>query len=146
MAATKLHSGSGSGPSVGHRLVVRVYYEDTDFSGRVYHASYLRFLERGRTEWLREQGFEQRELAVGDAMVFAVRRIEIDYLRAALMDDLLAVETRLAAVGGATVHFHQSIVRGEERLVSAEVIVAALSNGRPVRISKDMRARLARPI
>jgi acyl-CoA thioester hydrolase len=146
MASTKLHSGSGAGPSAGHLLVVRVYYEDTDFSGRVYHASYLRFLERGRTEWLRAQGFEQRELAVGAAMVFAVRRIEIDYLRAALMDDLLTVETRLAAVGGATVHFRQSIFRGEECLVGAEVLVAALSNGRPVRISKEMRARLARPI
>jgi acyl-CoA thioester hydrolase len=126
--------------------VVRVYYEDTDFSGRVYHASYLRFLERGRTEWLRQQGFEQRELAVDAAMAFAVRRIEIDYLRAALMDDLLTVATSLAAVGGATVHFRQSIFRGEECLVRADVIVAALSNGRPVRISKEMRARLARPI
>src|SRR5436309_13666630 len=85
---------------VSHQLALRVYYEDTDFSGRVYHASYLRFLERGRTEWLRAQGFEQRELAVGAGLVFAVRRIEIDYLRAASMDDLLTVETSIAAGGG----------------------------------------------
>ena len=70
-------------------LDVRVYYEDTDFSGRVYHASYLRFLERGRTEWLRRRGFEHREIAGSDGVIFAVRSLQIDYLAPALMDDLL---------------------------------------------------------
>jgi acyl-CoA thioester hydrolase len=125
------------------RLVVRVYYEDTDFSGRVYHASYLRFLERGRTEWLRARGFEQRELAAGGAVVFAVRRIEIDYLRPALMDDLLTIETTIAAIGGATIDFRQSVVRGEEKVADAVVCVVALSNGRPTRLPRDMRARLS---
>jgi acyl-CoA thioester hydrolase len=129
-----------SAQSGSRQLVVRVYYEDTDFSGRVYHASYLRFLERGRTEWLRAQGFEQRELAAGAAVVFAVRRIEIDYLRPALMDDLLTVETTIAAVGGATVDFRQSVVRGQEKVANALVCVVALSNGRPTRLPGDMRA------
>ena len=128
-----------------HRLDLRVYYEDTDFSGRVYHASYLRFLERGRTEWLRAQGFEQRALAAGADLVFAVRRIEIDYFRAALMDDLLAVETRIAAVGGASIDFAQSVLRGGEPIARAIVGVAALSNGRPARLPRQMRERFSAP-
>ncbi|MGO8800872.1 MAG: tol-pal system-associated acyl-CoA thioesterase [Roseiarcus sp.] len=132
-----------STPSGSLELIVRVYYEDTDFSGRVYHASYLRFLERGRTEWLRAQGFEQKELAADAAMVLAVRRLEIDYLRPALMDDLLTIETKIAAVGGATVDFRQSVVRGEETIVNALVSVVALSSGRPMRLPRDMRARFS---
>jgi acyl-CoA thioester hydrolase len=132
--------------SGGHRLTLRVYYEDTDFSGRVYHASYLRFLERGRTEWLRAQGFEQRELAVGSALVFAVRRIEVDYLRAASMDDLLTVETRIAAIGGASVDFAQAVLRGDDKIVRAIVGVAALSDGRPVRLPREMRERFLNPL
>jgi len=128
-----------------HRLDLRVYYEDTDFSGRVYHASYLRFLERGRTEWLRAQGFEQRALAAGADLIFAVRRIEIDYLKAALMDDLLNVDTRIAAVGGASIDFAQSVLRGEELIVRAIVGVAALSGGRPVRLPREMRDRFSAP-
>ncbi len=112
-------------------------------SGRVYQASYLRFLERGRTEWLRARGFEQRELAAGAAVVFAVRRIEIDYLRSALMDDLLTIETTIAAVGGATIDFRQSVVRGEEKVANALVCVVALSNGRPTRLPRDMRAQFS---
>src|SRR5271169_4948729 len=84
-----------------HRLDLRVYYEDTDFSGYVYHASYLRFLERARTEWLRAIGFEQGDLKQGDGVTFAVRRIEIDYMRPAAMDDALTVETQIARIGGA---------------------------------------------
>ena len=128
-----------------HRLELRVYYEDTDFSGLVYHASYLRFLERGRTEWLRAHGFGQRELAAGAAIVFAVRRIAIDYLRPALMDDIIEVETRVVAVGGASIEFAQAALRGPETLVRASVVVAALSNGRPVRLPREMRARFSAP-
>jgi acyl-CoA thioester hydrolase len=140
---TKAKIDSPSAPKALHRLDLRVYYEDTDFSGRVYHASYLRFLERGRTEWLRGQGFEQRELAAGSGVVFAVRRLEIDYLKAALMDDLLTIETTIAAVGGASIDFRQFVLRGEERIVGALVCVAALSNGRPARLPKTMRAQFS---
>jgi acyl-CoA thioester hydrolase len=136
---------SGAPSDKGHQLVLRVYYEDTDFSGRVYHASYLRFLERGRTEWLRGHGFEQRDLAAGAALIFAVRRVEVDYLRSASMDDLLVVETKIAALGGASIDFAQTILRGEERLVKAIVCVAALSGERPARLPKAMRDRFSAP-
>ncbi|HLW93717.1 MAG TPA: tol-pal system-associated acyl-CoA thioesterase [Roseiarcus sp.] len=124
------------------RLALRVYYEDTDFSGRVYHASYLRFLERGRTEWLRARGFEQRDMAAEGSIVFVVRRLAIDFLKPAAMDDLLTVETRPAAIGAASIDFAQIILRGEERLAAATVSVAALRAGRPARLPKEMRARL----
>jgi acyl-CoA thioester hydrolase len=133
-------------PSIdGCLFTIRVYYEDTDFSGRVYHASFLRFLERGRTEWLRARGFEQGELAVSSAIAFAVRRIEIDYLKPALMDDLLTVETTIVRIGGASIDFLQQILRGEEKVARAKVSVAALSNGRPARLPQIMRSHFLSP-
>src|SRR5271154_773687 len=105
----------------GERLEIRVYYEDTDFSGRVYHASYLRFLERGRTEWLRARGFEQRLMATGESIVFVVHRLSIEFIRPAAMDDLIDIETRAAGVGAASIDFAQNILRGEEHLAAATV-------------------------
>ena len=124
------------------RLSLRVYYEDTDFSGYVYHASYLRFLERARTEWLRSIGFEQRDLKRSDALTFAVRRIEIDYVRPAAMDDALTVHTRIRRTGGASIDFEQTIARGGEILVEAIVSVALLKSGRPARMPIAMKARI----
>jgi acyl-CoA thioester hydrolase len=123
-------------------LWVRVYYEDTDFSGRVYHASYLRFLERGRTEWLRRRGFAHRDLADSSGVMFAVRSLQIDYLAPAMMDDLLEVETRAATVRGASITFYQRVVRADKDLVTAEVLVASLRDGRPARIPAELRLRL----
>jgi acyl-CoA thioester hydrolase len=123
-------------------LWVRVYYEDTDFSGRVYHASYLRFLERGRTEWLRRRGFAHRDLAESSGVTFAVRSLKIDYLAPAMMDDLLEVETSAAVVGGASLTFHQRVMRGDKGLITAEVLVASLRDGRPARIPAELRLRL----
>ena len=100
-------------------LSIRVYYEDTDFSGRVYHASYLRFLERGRTEWLREHGFAQRDFAESSGVFFAVRSLQIDYLAPAIMDDMLSIETSVSAVRGASIEFRQRIVRHGKELVAA---------------------------
>ena len=123
-----------------HRLPVRVYYGDTDFSGFVYHASYLRFLERGRTDFLRVAGVDQSALhAGGDGIVFVVRRMTIDYLLPARMDDVVVVETRNAEVRGATLLIAQRILRGTEVVVTAEALVAALSAGRPARIPDDLR-------
>lgn len=119
--------------SLKHRMRVRVYYEDTDFSGRVYHASYLRFLERGRTEWLRALGFEHGAMSGSDGVVFAVRGLSIEYLAPALMDDLLTIHTSVGLVKGAVIEFAQSIARGDVRLVEANVRVVTLKSDRATR-------------
>src|SRR6218665_2818244 len=105
-------------------LPVRVYYEDTDFSGVVYHASYLRFMERGRTELIRSLGIGQRELFDGaTALSFAVRSMQIEFLRPAVMDDMRTIETRSVAARGATMDVEQRVLRGNEVLVMAKVKV-----------------------
>lgn len=125
----------------GSRHELRVYYEDTDFSGLVYHASYLRFLERGRTEWLRALGLHQGDIHAGAApYVFVVRRMTIDWLKPARMDDWLAVETRLAELRGASAELAQTIWRGPERLLAARVAIACVSSGRPRRLPEVLRA------
>jgi acyl-CoA thioester hydrolase len=126
-------------------MAVRVYYEDTDFSGVVYHANYLRFLERGRTESLRALGVDQSDLhAEGKGLIFAVRKITIDYLQPARMDDVLIVETRTADIRGASLVIAQRILRDGEVLVAADVRVAAIVGGRPVRIPDRLRTLLWR--
>jgi acyl-CoA thioester hydrolase len=126
-----------------HLLPQRVYYEDTDFSGFVYHASYLRFLERGRTEMLRALGVHQREIHAGDApFVFVVRAMSIEFLKPARMDDVVVVETRAAEIGGASMVLAQKLVRGAQTLVTAEVRVAVVAGGKPTRLPKDIRAKL----
>jgi acyl-CoA thioester hydrolase len=129
-----------------HVLPVRVYYEDTDFSARVYHASYLRFLERGRTELLRAVEVAQSDLhASMDGLAFVVRRMTIDFLGAAVMDDVLTVVTRPREMRGASMTLAQEVRRGEDVLVSADVMVAAVRGGRAVRIPDELRAALADP-
>jgi acyl-CoA thioester hydrolase len=126
-----------------HRLPLRVYYEDTDFSGVVYHASYLRFMERGRTELLRATGVDQSVLHGGEeGLSFAVRRMTIDYLKPARMDDVLTVETRADEIRGASLVMAQRVLRGDEVLVTADVHVAAISRGRPARIPDSLRRLL----
>ncbi|HMM54850.1 MAG TPA: tol-pal system-associated acyl-CoA thioesterase [Candidatus Desulfobacillus sp.] len=105
---------------------VRVYYEDTDAAGVVYYASYLRFLERGRTEWLRALGFEQQRLAQDAGVVFVVRSLNIEYLKPARLDERLAVLTAPAAAGRAQITLKQRIERDGEILVEATVRVACL--------------------
>ena len=130
-----------------HKLLVRVYYEDTDFSGFVYHASHLRFMERGRTEMLRELGLLQRDLSLSGpagALFFVVRRMEIDFRQPAHMDDLLSVETRLEAIGGASLTMRQEIRRADALLSAARVTVALVSSGRPRRLTAAMREKFER--
>lgn len=126
-----------------HRLPIRVYYEDTDFSGLVYHASHLRFMERGRTELLRDLGIHQRALLEGTSggLFFVVRSMTIDFKRPALMDDLLIVETAVEEVAGASVALAQRILRDGELLVTAEVKVVAVENGRARRLPPEARAK-----
>jgi acyl-CoA thioester hydrolase len=129
-----------------HKIQIRVYYEDTDFSGVVYHASYLRFLERGRTEFLRTYGIEHSTILHGESpYFFAVHAMTLDFRRAALMDDLLTVETRIGALRGASIEMDQTILRATERLVTAKVKIAVVAGGRAIRIPAPLRAVLAGP-
>ncbi|MBT9369366.1 tol-pal system-associated acyl-CoA thioesterase [Rhizobium sp. CSW-27] len=128
---------AGSLTDAGHSLVQRVYYEDTDFSGLVYHARYLHFLERGRTDYLRCLGCEQSALLAVDeeGLVFVVHRMEIDFKAPARMDDVLTILTRTEKAGGAKMVLQQEIRRGDALLVAAKVIIAVINrNGRPRRL------------
>jgi acyl-CoA thioester hydrolase len=128
--------------STPHRLTIRVYYEDTDFSGLVYHASYLRFMERARTELLRDLGLNQGALSANaDAILFVVRAMTVDFHRPATMDDLLVVETDVVAVGAATLALEQRILRDSARLIAAKVTIAAVDNGRARRLPTQIRAK-----
>ena len=128
----------------GHLLPVRVYYEDTDFSGFVYHANYLKFCERGRSDFLRLAGIHHRELHWGNSggrMGFVVRRMVCDFLKPATIDDVLEVRTRIRKLGGARMVLAQEVERGGDVLFSAEVIVALVdADGRPLRLPREMRA------
>jgi acyl-CoA thioester hydrolase len=119
-----------------HRFPVRIYYEDTDFSGNVYHAAYLKFFERGRTEFLRDAGIHHSELAA-QGVAFAVRSMEIAFDGAAHIDDLLEVTTEVAAISGARLTLTQVILRGETVLTCATVIVVAIkTSGGPARMPR----------
>ncbi len=127
-----------------HRLPVRVYYEDTDLAGIVYYANYLKFIERGRSEWVRALGIDQAALKAALGLVFAVRRVEADYLRPARFGDDLTVTTRLREIGGARIVVEQEVLRGAERLFQATVTLVCLSDdGHAARVPPDVRARLA---
>lgn len=125
-----------------HRYSLRVYYEDTDLAGVVYYANYLRFIERARTEWARERGIDQGRLREEEGLVFAVRRVEADYLRPARFDDLLEVRTEVAEATGARLLLTQEVWRGEDRLFAARVVLAAMdAAGRPRRIPAGLLGR-----
>jgi acyl-CoA thioester hydrolase len=136
----------------GHRLVARVYYADTDFSGVVYHARYLEFLERGRSDFLRLAGVHHTELIEGkhgERIVWVVRRMEIDFVQPARIDDILTVETRAASISGARIVMAQELKRGEDLLVRARVEAAIIGEGgRPKRFPKEWIAAFmpVRPI
>ena len=127
-----------------HTHHLRVYYEDTDLAGIVYYANYLKFIERGRSEFLRDAGIDQGTLKREAGVVFAVRRVSIDYIAPAVFDDWLTVTTAITRVSGARVTLAQNVLRGGDTLVRAEVIIAALrENGRPARMPEALRAALS---
>ena len=132
---------SGMLTPAGHLLMARVYYADTDFSGLVYHARYLEFLERGRSDFLRLAGVHHSELIEGrhgERIVWVVRRMEIDFRSPARIDDILAIETRTERISGARIFMAQDLRRGAEVLVSARVEAAILGeNGRPRRFPRE---------
>lgn len=130
-----------------HLQQVRVYYEDTDFSGIVYHASYLRFMERGRTNYLRLIGADHRALfaqaeAEAPGFSFVVRHMGIDFRKPGYMDDVLTVVTSPQEVKGASVTLHQKVMRGDDLLVQADVQVAFVSGGRARPIPKPLRVAM----
>lgn len=132
---------AGELTEAGHRLLARVYYADTDFSGIVYHARYLEFLERGRTDYLRLLGVHHSELAdgkLGESNVWVVRRMEIDFRGPARIDDVLTIDTRTDAISGARIFMAQQLNRGDEVLVEAKVEAAIIGeNGRPRRFPRE---------
>src|SRR5580692_5075254 len=127
-----------------HFMSVRVYYEDTDFSGVVYHASYLRFMERGRTNYLRLLGADHGALfaqaqSEAPGLAFVVRTMQIEFLKPARMDDVLGVVTATQEVKGDSIMLHQQVMRADETLVEARVRVAFVSGGRARPIPKSLR-------
>lgn len=127
-----------------HIFPLRVYYEDTDLAGIVYYANYLRFIERARTEWVRTLGVDQVALRDTDGIVFAVRRVEAEYLRPARFDDLLEVRTELRAMTGVRLALSQDIWRGDDQLFAGIVTLVALTvSGAPARLPEALRARLS---
>ncbi len=130
-----------------HHMQVRVYYEDTDFSGVVYHANYLRFMERGRSNYLRLLGADQRALFMqaqseAPGFAFVVRAMQLEFLMPAQIDDLLDVYTRPLEVRGASITLQQAVQRGDHLLVEAKVKVAFVFAGRARPIPKPLRVAL----
>ena len=125
-----------------HALPIRVYWEDTDASGLVYHATYIRFMERGRTELLRTLGLVQRDLLespTGAPVFFVVRKMDVEFERPGRMDDLLTVETAVTAIGGASVDLDQRVLRDGELLAKARVRVVCVEGGRARRLPAQAR-------
>ena len=131
-----------------HVLPVRVYFEDTDFTGLVYHANFLKFCERGRSDFIRMLGIDHRSLAnpkEGEPALFVVRRIEIDYLKPARIDEVLEVVTSCGEIGGATLVLTQDVRRDDVVLVRAKVSVVLVSEaGKPQRLGQLVRGALQR--
>ena len=127
-----------------HRWPVRVYYEDVDLAGIVYYANYLKFIERARSEMVREAGIDQAAMRA-DGLVFAVARIEADYLRPARYDDALVVGTSVAEVGRARFTMEQVVTRDDEALFRARVVIVCMDlAGRPRRLPEGVAAMVAR--
>ncbi|GKY88667.1 tol-pal system-associated acyl-CoA thioesterase [Sinisalibacter aestuarii] len=126
-----------------HRFPLRVYYEDTDLAGIVYYANYLKFIERARTEFVRERGVDQRALKEAEGIIFAVRHIEADYLAPAKFDDELVVETSVEPSAGARIVMRQNVLRDGKVLFSAVVTIVPVSEaGQVARLPANIRLSL----
>jgi len=122
-----------------HRKEIRVYYEDTDMAGIVYYANYLRFIERARSDWVREVGIDQRAMKEA-GVVFAVRRLEADYIAPARLDDVLEVRTTLQSLSAAKMVMAQEVWRGEALIFTASVLIVCIgAAGKPVRLPAECR-------
>jgi acyl-CoA thioester hydrolase len=129
--------------TVPHTFALRVYYEDTDLAGIVYYANYLKFIERARSEWVRSLGVDQVQMRAQQGLIFAVRRVEADYLRPALFDDMLNVQTSLHARTAARIVLDQTVNRGVDALFVARVTLVCLtSTGKPTRLPGILQTAL----
>ncbi len=134
----------GQGAGFNHTMPLRVYYEDTDAGGIVYHANFLKFAERARTEMMRALGFAHSGIAAESGTVFTVRQLSADFQRPARLDDLLSVTTRIIEIGGARLRLDQRICRDGAVLAALDLVVACIGrDGRPRRIPPALRAALA---
>ena len=125
-------------------MPLRVFYEDTDAAGIVYYANYLKFVERGRTEMMRELGFAHSGIAAESGIVFTVRRLTADYRQPARLDDLLSIETRIVEIAGATLLLDQLVCRDGAVLAALDVLVACVGrDGKPRRVPPALRAALS---
>lgn len=141
MGDARAHAGSAG----AHRFAVRVYYEDTDLAGVVYHANYLRFMERARTEMLREGGVAQGALMAERQLGFVATRCDVAWRRPARYDDLLLVETRVLEIGGARLELDQRVLLPDGGVAAEARVQIALirsDTGRAVRIPEDLRAQI----
>lgn len=131
-------------PSATFTFPIRIYYEDTDSGGVVYYANYLKFLERARTEWLRDMSFEQTELLDRYNVLFVVRRVEIDYLRPAVFNDALSVTVQVHNAGRSWIELDQTVVRGAEVLVTARVKIVCVNGQsfKPVGIPPAIKEKM----
>ena len=126
-----------------HEFRVRVYYEDTDMAGIVYHANYLKFIERARSDWVRGMGIDQNALREHEGVVFVIRRIEADFRASARFDDELVVQTRVQSVGGVRLVLHQEVQRAGEALFTAEVTLVSMTlDGQPTRLPQELRRKV----
>jgi len=131
---------------MSHRFDLRVYYEDTDLAGIVYYANYLRFIERARSEWVRALGVDQKAMKA-QGVVFAVRRLEADYLSPARFDDVVTVETDVVQITGARIVLHQRVVRDATPLFDAQVMLVALTDqGAAARLPAKFRQALQQSV
>ncbi|OZI37729.1 tol-pal system-associated acyl-CoA thioesterase [Bordetella genomosp. 10] len=133
-----------SSPAQVSTLVIRVYYEDTDAGGIVFYANYLKFMERGRTEWLRTLGYHQSSMAAETGRIFVVAGLDMSYRKPARLDDLLTVETRVTRLGRASIHFAQRVLREGELLAEGGIQVGCVdaTRLRPAELPKELRATL----
>jgi acyl-CoA thioester hydrolase len=123
-----------------HSMNIRVYYEDTDLGGVVYYANYLRFIERARSEWIRNLGIDQIKMRNEEKAIFVVTKLKADYLRPAHFDDILKVETKIKVVSPVRAYFYQNIFREEEVIFTAEVCVTCTStSGKVVRLPEKIK-------
>ena len=126
-----------------HELTLRVYYEETDMAGIVYYANYLKFIERGRTDFVRALGVDQTEMKVDRGLVFAVKSLTAEYVSPAKFDDILRVETTISSLSAARMVMGQQVFRGDQLLFEADVTVICMTlNGKPTRLPADIRPKL----